>query len=148
MSTNRIWTRAARRRDGRPGRGAKGVGPLALPLPSGAARAESLDDGSLQIVDALPVGRLGEFVGALAGWVRDGTVEPPASFALAVRDGMSVRFERGAVTDDAAERMAAAMEGIGESIREGRVDPQSFAMSLDCGCGLRVSRDDGAGGPP
>lgn len=122
------------------------VGALKLPLPSGGARAESLDDGSLQIVDALPLGPLGDFVAWVADLVRGGEIEPPASFAVAVSDGTTVRFDRGGARDDAAERMAAAIQGIGESIREGRVDPQAFTLSLECGCGLRLSRDDRA--PP
>src|SRR5688500_14141939 len=122
--------------------GGRQVGALKLPMPSDDARAESLDDGSLQITDALPMGRLGEFVAGLADMVRQGVVETPASFALAVRDGMTVRFERGSVREHVAERIAAAIGGIGDSIREGRVDPSTFLMTLECGCGLRVERED------
>jgi hypothetical protein len=151
MDLNRIFAREPGAWPApRPGGGAdmRKIGPLKLPMPSGEARAESLDDGTLQIIDTLPLGPLGDFVADVARMVRVGEVEPPASFAVAVRDGMTVRFERGAVRDDLAARMAGAIEGIADSIRGGRVDAVSFAMSLDCGCGLRVERGDGLQGGP
>lgn len=117
------------------------LGPLALPMPSEEARVESLDDGSLRIRDVLSREGLGRFLVQSGDLVRDALLETPAWFGVALRDGSSVRFDRGQ-GDDAPARLADAMCHMGRRILDGGLDPESVAFALDCGCGVKVERGD------
>ena len=123
----------------RPAAPKKPIGPLALPMPSETARVESLDDGSLQIRDDLTREGVGRFLLQTGDLVREGLMETPAWFGTSLRDGGSVRFDRGEGAD-AGARLADAMTHMGQSVLDGRIDPASAAFSLDCGCGVKVQR--------
>lgn len=118
------------------------LGPLALPMPSEGARVESLDDGSLRIRDVLSREGLGRFLVQTGDLVREGLLETPAWFGVALLDGSSVRFDRGQ-GGDAPARLADAMCHMGRRILDGGLDPESIAFSLDCGCGVKVERGRG-----
>lgn len=127
---------------GSPKKTKKPIGPLALPMPSESARVESLEDGSLRILDALSREGLGRFLVQTADLVRDGLLETPAWFGVALGDGSSVRFDLGQ-GGDAPSRLAEAMKHMGARVLDGSLDPVSAAFSLECGCGVRVERRPG-----
>lgn len=118
------------------------IGPLALPMPSETARVESLDDGSLRISDTLSREGLGRFLVQTGDLVREGLLETPAWFGVSLRDGASVRFDRGQ-GPDAPSRLADAMCHMGRRVLDRVVDPASVAFALDCGCGVKVDRRAG-----
>lgn len=115
------------------------VGPLVLPIPSGAARMEAADDGSLKVVDRIGAESLLAYVRLVAGQVRDGTLELPAEVVFRI-DGVDVTIRPTEGALDARADVARQMDEGAGIVAAGR-PLQGFTYRLACGCGVDVARE-------
>jgi len=109
------------------------LGPLALPMPTPNARAESLPCGSLRIMDDMPREGMAKFWRLAADMVEEGAIEKPARIVLSARGAEHVTE----VPDYMGPKSTAALLLLATEI----CDPsevESVGFDLACGCGLRV----------
>lgn len=119
------------------------LGPLALPMPSPQARAESLEDGSLLIRDTTEhvdlLGFMRQVLGLLKETSPGPTLETPRLLALTLDTGLALtaQFAEGVTPDRAAvvhmlDQAIAAVEGKA-------LTPKAFRLQLVCGCGVEIT---------